>query len=114
MAADPVFPVPSLTFEIQRSGDTQTAICHGRVVAETVPNLQDEVRRMIAESRNVVLDLGDVAYADSSGLGALVGLYVSAKRAGKQLTLINLNGRVRELLRLTRLLNIFETHGGNR
>lgn len=111
MAADPVFPVPSLTFEIQRSGDTETALCHGRVVAETVPILQDEVRRMIAESNNVVLDLTDVDYMDSSGLGALVGLYVSAKRVGKGLRLINLSKRIQELLRLTRLLNVFEGFG---
>ena len=55
-----------------------------------------------------MLDLTDVSYMDSSRLGALVGLYVSAKRAGKQLKLINLSDRVRDMLRVTNLLSVFD------
>jgi anti-anti-sigma factor len=111
MAANPVIPFPSLTFEQQKSGDTVTMLGHGRMIAETVPILQGKVRVAIAEFKTVVLDLTDVQYVDSSGLGALVGLYVSAKRAGKQLKLINLSDRVLELLRLTKLLGVFEGYG---
>ena len=48
---------------------------------------------------------------DSSGLGAVVGVYVTAKKAGCDLQLINLSKRVRELLGLTNLLSVFETTG---
>jgi len=111
MAANPVIPFPSLRIEKQNSGDTVIALCHGRVVSETVPTLQQEIRPMIEQAKIVVLDLTDVSYVDSSGLGALVGLFVSAKRAGKQLKLINLSARVQELLRISNLLSVFEGFG---
>jgi anti-sigma B factor antagonist len=111
MAADPVIPFPSLTLDKQKSGETVTVLCHGRVVSSTASVLQDEVRKLIPEFSTIVLDLTDVSYMDSSGLGALVGLYVSAKRAGKQLKLINLSNRVKDMMRVTNLLNVFEGYG---
>ena len=111
MSANPVTPFPTLTIEKQKSGDTATAICHGKVASDTVQILQREIRPMIDQSKTVVLDLTDVNYMDSSGLGALVGLFISAKRAGKQLKLINLSARIQELLRITNLLGVFEGYG---
>jgi len=133
MAADPVIPFPTLSLETERSGDTVTVRCHGRVVSGTAPILQESVRKLIngrsasndsptlqdkvrevigvAQPRTIVLDLTDISYMDSTGLGALVGLYVSAKRSGKQLKLINLSARVQELLRLTKLISVFEGFG---
>jgi anti-anti-sigma factor len=111
MSADPVLPVPSLTFEQQKSGDTVTLLCHGRLVAGTAQRLQDEIRALIAHAATIELDLSDVQYMDSSGLGALVSIYVSTKRAGKRLRLIKLSERVQELLRITKLLSVFEGYG---
>jgi anti-anti-sigma factor len=111
MAADPVVPIQPLTFEKQTSGDTVTALCRGKLVSSTVPVLKEEVHRMIDQSGIIVLDLSEIVYMDSSGLGALVGLYVSAKRSGKQLRLTNLSKRIEELLRLTKLLSVFEGYG---
>jgi anti-sigma B factor antagonist len=111
MGADRVIPFSSLSFDKQKSGDSVTLLCHGRVVSDTAPILQQEVRALIAESKIIVLDLTDVSYMDSSGLGALVGLYISAKRAGKQLRLVNLSDRIKELLRVTNLLSVFEGYG---
>jgi anti-anti-sigma factor len=111
MAADPVIPFPSLTFDKQKSDDSVTVKCRGRVVSNTAQLLQEEVRGLIAQYKTIQLDLSEVSYMDSSGLGALVGLYVSAKRAGKQLKLINLSDRILELLRLTKLISVFEGYG---
>jgi anti-sigma B factor antagonist len=111
MAADPVIPFPSLTIERQRSGDTVTLLCRGKVVSGTVTILQQEVRPLIEQCKTIVLDLTDVSHLDSSGLGTLVRLFVSAKRAGTQLKLINLSVRVQELLRVTNLLSVFEGYG---
>jgi anti-sigma B factor antagonist len=65
--------------------------------------LRDTARKLIAESKRLVLDLSDVSYLDSSGLGMIVGVYISAKRAGCQLKLINLTPRVKEIFTLTRM-----------
>jgi len=113
MAADPVVPSPSLHLETKKSGDTVTVLCYGRVVNDTTLILQNEVRQLInqPEFKKVIIDLSDVNYMDSSGIGALVGLFVTSKRAGKKLQLINLKDRIRELLRVANLLNIFEGYG---
>jgi anti-sigma B factor antagonist len=72
--------------------------------------LQTAVRNLIPESKRVVLDLTDVTYMDSSGLGAIVGIYLSARRQKRELKLINLNQRVKELFRITNMAKIFEGH----
>jgi anti-anti-sigma factor len=111
MAADPIVPIPSLTLEKQISGESVTVLCHGRVVSDTAHILQDEVRRLITQFKIIVLDLNDVSYMDSSGLGALVGIYVSARRGGRQLKLVHLSARVKELLRISNLSSVFEGYG---
>jgi len=116
MGANPVFPLPTLTIERQildqqSSNDAVTLLCHGRLVLQERGGGGDEVRATIPQAKTIVLDLSDVQYMDSSGLGALVSIYVTTKRAGKRLRLINLSERVQELLRITKLLSVFEAYG---
>lgn len=85
--------------------------CRGRLVREAADQLRQTVKPLISQTRCLILDLTDLAHMDSSGLGALVGLYVSARSAGCQLQLINLNRRIRELLGMTHLLSAFEACG---
>lgn len=107
MATNPVPRVPDLTLRVESSGDECTFHCTGRIVSDTVDSLRSEVKPAIARFPTVILDLTDVSYMDSSGLGAMVGLYVSAKTAKCQLKLINLNQRLKELFSLTRLGDLF-------
>ena len=72
--------------------------------------MQTAVRELMPQTKSIVLDLTDVNHMDSSGLGAIVGLYVSAKRQGCVLKLINLNQRLKDLFRITKLGTIFEGH----
>jgi anti-sigma B factor antagonist len=65
---------------------------------------------LVLESKVLVIDLTDVSYMDSSGLGAIVGIYVSSRRANCKLMLVNLNQRIKELLRVTRLAALLEGH----
>jgi anti-sigma B factor antagonist len=60
--------------------------------------------------RHIVLDLARVPYIDSCGLGTMVQGYVSAHRLGGSLKLLNVNGRNRQLLTVTRLLTVFEEY----
>lgn len=102
MAANPVVP-PELQLETEQT-ETETIFrCTGKVISSTSSLLRENVRRALAERKNVVLDLSNVKYMDSSGLGALVSVWASAKRAGREIKLISLSQRVKELLHLTNL-----------
>jgi len=109
MAANPV-PTSELNFDIVKNTDEILVRCNGKIVSTTAYELQTTVRGLIPVPKKVVLDLTNVSYLDSSGLGALVGIYLTAKRQGCELRLINLNQRLKELFRLTRLATIFEGH----
>jgi anti-sigma B factor antagonist len=99
-----------LTLEIVKSSDETTVRCTGRINSATSAQLQTCVRSLMPETKLIVLDLSDVNHLDSSGLGAIVGLYISAKRQQCELKLINLNQRLKELFRITKLGKIFEGH----
>jgi anti-anti-sigma factor len=89
--------------------------CHGRLIRENAPALKEELKEKLAGTKRIVMDLKDVPSMDSSGLGAVVGLYVSARTRGCQFQLINAGQQIRDLLRITNLLVLFEAagrHGG--
>jgi anti-anti-sigma factor len=109
MAANPI-PLPELNLETIRTPEETTVRCTGRITSGTTALLQTTVRSLIPETRCVVLDLTDVSYMDSSGLGAIVGVYLSARRQHCGLKLINLNQRLQELFRITKLASVFGGH----
>jgi anti-sigma B factor antagonist len=83
--------------------------CSGRVVfGEESATLRDIVKKLLAENPNVVMNLREVNYIDSGGLGTLVSLYTSARSAGGAVKLASLSQRVGDLLQVTKLLTIFE------
>jgi anti-anti-sigma factor len=81
--------------------------CTGRLTSEYTEDLRGEVMRVLPNAKRIVLDLSDLRHMDSSGLGTLVRLYVSAKTAKCEFQLVNLNQQIRHLLGLTNLLAIF-------
>jgi anti-sigma B factor antagonist len=81
--------------------------CRGRLVSGACGPFYDKIHALIPENKRIVLDLTDLAFVDSMGLGTLVRLYVSAKSGGSCLQLINLGKQVRELLGITHLLSLF-------
>jgi anti-sigma B factor antagonist len=71
--------------------------------------LREEVRKLLADgSKKIVLNLGEVNYIDSSGLGELVSAYTAVKNAGGELKLLNLTSKVRDLLVITKLVTVFD------
>jgi anti-sigma B factor antagonist len=83
--------------------------CSGRVVfGEESASLRDTVKKLLAQSPKVVLNLREVNYIDSGGLGTLVSLFTTARNAGGAVKLARLSQRVGNLLQLTKLLTIFE------
>jgi anti-sigma B factor antagonist len=110
MAANPVAPIPAFHLETEREPNQTTIRCVGRLVSDTCEQLQHTVRDLIPTTKLLVLDFSGVNYIDSSALGAVVGLFVSAKRAGCQLKLNNLTPRVKEIFTMTRLMDVLESH----
>ena len=102
---------PMLTLATSTEGDAIVVKCAGKLVTGSTGILQDEIRRLIPGSKRIVLDLTDLTYMDSSGLGSIIGLYVSAKTGGTRLEMINLSKRVRELFSITNALSLFEVCG---
>lgn len=101
-------PSTPFTYQVEMSGETATITCHGRIVSETAHELKDLVKPMIPKVRRIVLDLSDVSFIDSSGLGTLVGLKASAASAAYcTLELVNLSPLVKELLETTKLYKLF-------
>jgi len=83
--------------------------CYGRIVmGEETALLRDQVKGLLNESRQIVVNLAEVDYLDSSGLGTLVGLYTSARSVGGEIKLAGLTGRVKDVLQITKLGSIFE------
>lgn len=96
--------------EDPHSGTLTTIKCHGRLVAGNSGEISDLVRPMLSLGGRIVIDLGGLNYLDSSGLGALVALKVSAIRQGFcTVELVNMTPRVLELLRITNLMQLFSS-----
>ena len=83
---------------------------NGRIVlGEESGALRDTVKDLMAVGKKrVVLNMSNVTYIDSAGLGILVAAYVSAKTQGASIRLCALGHKFREVLQLTRLVTIFE------
>src|ERR1700684_1954095 len=101
----------TLTLQTYAWEDATVVGCAGRLTTETAVHLKSEVKPLLLCKRRVILDLTDLAHMDSSGLGALVALYISAKGAKCQLQLVNVRPRLRDLLSLTNVLSVFEEYG---
>jgi anti-sigma B factor antagonist len=82
----------------------------GRIVlGEESAGVRDLVRKLISEGvRKILLNLRNVDYVDSSGLGELVCAFTSMRSHGGELKLLNVTRRVRSLLQITKLITIFE------
>jgi len=85
--------------------------CRGRLLfGDEAGALRDTVKNLLAESKNIIINLGETTYIDSGGLGTLVGLYTSAQNQGGMVKLSNLQQRVTDLLQVTKLLTVFDVY----
>ncbi len=100
-----------LTLDIEVKENMTIVRVHGHLVSGLTDILYSKVRPMIPGTKRIVLDLCDVQFMDSMGLGTLVALYTSAQASGCQLQLLKIGQRVRELLGLTHLLDVFSIIG---
>jgi anti-sigma B factor antagonist len=98
---------------IQEADGVSVVGLNGRIVlGEESGALRETVKDLLtAGKKKVVLNMSNVSYIDSAGLGILVAAYVSAKTQGASIRLCALGHKFREVLQITRLLTIFEVYG---
>jgi anti-sigma B factor antagonist len=108
-------PGTAFHYQIEETKDeadyiTTTIKCQGKLISENADEIRQLVRPLLQRGGRTVLDFADLEYLDSSGLGALVGLKVSAINRGLcVLELVNLTPRVKKLLSITNLLQLFSS-----
>ena len=100
----------SMTFATREVGGVTILDLSGKItLGEGGVTLREDVRKLLAEGKKkIVLNLAEVNYIDSSGLGELVSAYTAVKNAGGELKLLNLTSKVRDLLVITKLVTVFD------
>jgi anti-sigma B factor antagonist len=107
--ADPAaIPTNGLKLHTYAWEDAQVVKCSGRLTTESSAALKSHVQGLLPGAKRIIVDLGEVTRMDSAGLGAVVSVYVSAKKCKCALVLVNYNKSIRDLLGLANLLSIFE------
>src|SRR5215813_2895735 len=81
------------------------------ILGEGDVQIKERIKDLLADGqRRILLNLGDVSYIDSAGLGALISTYTTTKREGGHLKLVNLTKRIQDLLAITKLITVFDTY----
>ena len=84
----------------------------GRIVLGEESNaFREKVKSLLAAGKKkILLNLGNVSYIDSAGLGTLVSTFHSARSQGANLKLVNLGAKFKEVLQVTKLMTVFDTY----
>ena len=100
-----------MQIEERNVGDVVVLDLKGKVtLGEGDELLKDKVNSLVNQGhRKIVLNLADVPYVDSAGLGEIVRTYTTVSQNGGSLKLLNLTKRITDLLAITKLLTVFET-----
>ncbi len=107
MSANPIEkPRTPLQLDAATVNGRTVVHCKGKLVTETTNYFVSEAKRLTERSNTLVLDLSGLTYMDSSGVGALVSVFTSVRRANCEFRLLNVTPRVMELLRITNLTSV--------
>jgi anti-sigma B factor antagonist len=101
-----------MKIEVRTIGEAKILDFSGQItLGEGTKELRDTVHGILEQGiKKIILNLAEVNYIDSSGVGELVGTYASVTNRGGQLKLVCLTKRIREILTLTKLLTVFQSY----
>ena len=101
----------ALTIKTRRTGSVAIVDLSGKItMGENTGILRDELRSLASQgSKNILLNMKDVSYVDSAGLGELVGAYTTAANQGGSVKLLHPQGKMKDLLQITKLHTVFPT-----
>jgi anti-sigma B factor antagonist len=102
----------SLSLKTRRVEDISILDLSGKLtIGEPVLLLRETLRSSVTEGeRKFILNLGEVSYIDSSGLGELVSSYTTIRNKGGDVKLLKLTSKTRDLLQMTKLLTVFDVY----
>jgi anti-sigma B factor antagonist len=100
----------SVKLNTRQVGDVTVVDAEGRItLGEGSSTFRDTIKDLSAKgNKKILLNLADITYIDSSGIGEMVSGFTSVSNAGGQLKLLNLTKRVKDLLQITKLYTVFE------
>lgn len=101
-----------LNINERQAGDVTVLDMSGKItIGEGSVALRSAIRRLIEEGKKkILLNLSQVSYVDSSGIGEFVASFTAINREGGQLKLLNLTQKIQDLLAITKLLTVFDTY----
>jgi anti-sigma B factor antagonist len=101
-----------MTIQLRELSDVVILDMSGRItLGDGSVILREAVReQIVAGKQAIIINLGDVTYMDSSGLGELISAFTSAKNRGASLKLLNLTKRIRDLMEITKLYTVFDIY----
>ena len=101
-----------LNISERQAGDVTVLDLAGKItIGEGSVSLRSAIRRLIEEGKKkILLNLGQVSYVDSSGIGELVSSFTTINREGGQLKIVNLTQKIQDLLAITKLLTVFDVY----
>jgi anti-sigma B factor antagonist len=99
-----------MKIEMRTVGDVRILDCSGKItLGEGTMAVRNTVRDILKDNgKKIILNLADVNYIDSSGIGELVSTYTTVTSSGGQLKLLSLTKKIHELLQITKLLTVFQ------
>lgn len=101
----------TLKMETHTTEGVTVVMCQGRIVfGEEATELRETLKKLLASTRKLIMNLSGVNYIDSGGLGTLVGVYSSARASGADIKLTGLGQRLRDVLQITKLVTVFEVY----
>ena len=101
-----------MEIEQRPSGDVMILDLRGKLTIGSGDELlKDKINSLVQQGqKKLLLNLADVPYVDSAGLGAIVSSYTTVSRDGGSLKLLGLTSRIKDLLAITKLLTVFDTY----
>jgi anti-sigma B factor antagonist len=101
-----------LNISERQAGDVTVLDLSGKItIGEGSVSLRSAIRRLIEEGKKkILLNLGQVSYVDSSGIGELVSSFTTINREGGQLKLLNLSQKIQDLMTITKLHTVFDVY----
>jgi len=101
----------NLRTETRQADGVTIVTCSGKIIfGEEAHALRDALKKLLGQTKHIVLNLSGISFIDSGGLGTLVGLYSSARSSGADIKLVGLSQRLRDALAIAKLATVFEVY----